>query len=146
MNCSFSILDFSILSFLILYASFDDRSKWTDNAYECTGYSNTSSSNSTFSHWGATARPTTLTWDPSDGPNITAFTNPSSAVIHAFHGSHWGGWMFRVLSQDFDQKTFTLDPLGGQQEARGQERGRGRAKRMGRVFRQHKPMTWELRN
>jgi hypothetical protein len=79
--------------------------------------------NSTFSHWGATARPTTLTWDPSDGPNITAFANPSSAVIHAFHGSHWGGWMFRVLSQDFDQKTFTLDPLGGQQEARGQSKG-----------------------
>ena len=79
--------------------------------------------NSTFSHWGATARPTKLTWDPSNGPNITAFANPSSAVIHAFHGSHWGGWMFRVLSQDFTNKTFTLDPLGGQQEARGDSTG-----------------------
>ena len=44
-------------------------------------------------------------------------------VVHAFHGSHWGGWMFNVSGFDADTQTIGLDPWGGQQEARGHESG-----------------------
>lgn len=44
------------------------------------------------------------------------WSNPSTAVIHMFHGMLWGGWQYQVSS--FNGSCFTLG-YGGYQEGRG---------------------------
>ena len=75
------------------------------------------------SHWGATPRPQTLQYNPKSD-NLTKWAEPHRGVVHTFHGSGWGGWMFKVMGQDVANSTLILDPLGGQQEARGHGSGK----------------------
>ena len=75
------------------------------------------------SHWGATVRPTKLKWDTDTVGKDFKWANASTGIVHAYHGSHWGGWMFRVADFDLQNKTISLDPWGGQQEARGKTTG-----------------------
>jgi hypothetical protein len=82
------------------------------------------------SFWGGTPRPTAVqcTADSRTGENYSQpckkfnWKQPATGVAHAFHGGHWGGWMFQVTGLGADQ-TIGLDPWGGQQEARGNTKG-----------------------
>lgn len=77
------------------------------------------------SKWGGTPRPTELTVSPKDLNNSFSYTTPETGIIHAFHGSHWGGWQFKMqsVSHNGSHTTIMLDPWGGQQEARGNTGG-----------------------
>lgn len=74
------------------------------------------------SKWGNTPRPTSLT---SNNKTFGPYRNASTGILHAFHGSHWGGWQFRINGATTSENgtTFALDPWGGQQEARGDSTG-----------------------
>lgn len=74
------------------------------------------------SFWGASKRPTSLTYNVESQKRFN-WSNPSTGVLHAFHGGHWGGWQFRIQSHSSETKTIELDPMGGQQEARGSSSG-----------------------
>jgi hypothetical protein len=51
-----------------------------------------------------------------------SYADPSTGLIHTFHGSYWGGWVFSV--SDIDSSTRTVHfSRGGFQEARGSDHG-----------------------
>eukprot|EP00696_Hemimastix_kukwesjijk_P008468 gnl/Hemi2/20698_TR6856_c0_g1_i1.p1 gnl/Hemi2/20698_TR6856_c0_g1~~gnl/Hemi2/20698_TR6856_c0_g1_i1.p1 ORF type:complete len:814 (+),score=271.94 gnl/Hemi2/20698_TR6856_c0_g1_i1:155-2596(+) len=59
--------------------------------------------------------------------NASTFTtkrwaNPKTAIVHAFHGGHWGGWQFEVTGRNDATNTLTFG-RGGFQEARGASTG-----------------------
>eukprot|EP00051_Salpingoeca_urceolata_P012843 m.160025 g.160025 ORF g.160025 m.160025 type:complete len:806 (+) comp17617_c0_seq1:93-2510(+) len=77
------------------------------------------------SFWGGTPRPTSLDYSGHVPDNKTfAWANATTGVLHTYHGGLWGGWMFKITGHNSDKKTITLDPWGGQQEARGNNNGR----------------------
>ncbi|XP_047122603.1 uncharacterized protein LOC101236102 isoform X1 [Hydra vulgaris] len=55
--------------------------------------------------------------------NSRSWKNPSTGVVHAFHGDHWGNWMFKLDSRDQGSQTLKWS-WGGFQEARGDSNGR----------------------
>ena len=81
------------------------------------------------SKWGGTPRPTEVSCSDKSmtGANYSqlckhfSWADPTTGVVHAFHGGHWGGWMFKV--EGLEAQTIQLDPWGGQQEARGNTKG-----------------------
>lgn len=47
---------------------------------------------------------------------------PETGVVHAFHCSHWGNWMFALKERDYEQR-YLKWTYGGFQEARGCKTG-----------------------
>jgi hypothetical protein len=71
--------------------------------------------NSLFSFWGSPfSRPSSVQY----GTDVKRYSDATTAVIHMFHGSLWGGWQFQVASQQANASTFKFG-YGGYQEARG---------------------------
>eukprot|EP01046_Picozoa_sp_COSAG06_P050400 COSAG06_NODE_7974_length_2314_cov_3.632957_1_plen_513_part_00 len=81
------------------------------------------------SKWGGTPRPTEVACSSSSKTGLNysqpcksfTWSKPTTGIVHAYHGGHWGGWMFRV--DGLAGQTVQLDPWGGQQEARGSTSG-----------------------
>lgn len=55
-------------------------------------------------------------------PRLRAWGAPGQAVVHAFHGSYWGNWMWRVASVNASSGEVVFGE-GGWQEARGDGAG-----------------------
>jgi len=72
--------------------------------------------NSLFSFWRSPfARPGGVSYG---GDINTTYGNPSTAVVHMFHGGLWGGWQFQVAGQYPNTSSLQFG-YGGYQEARG---------------------------
>ena len=50
------------------------------------------------------------------------WSNPSTGIVHAFHGRGWGGWQFKLNERDENDMTLRWS-YGGFQEARGCDYG-----------------------
>jgi len=68
------------------------------------------------------AVPSGLQWHEKDWTNRT-YSNPRTALVHAYHGWYWGNWIFEVSSIDPLTRTIQFG-RGGFQEARGMGNGR----------------------
>jgi hypothetical protein len=55
-------------------------------------------------------------------PRLQGWANPTAAVVHAFHGSYWGGWSWPVSAVNATSGEVLFGP-GGWQEARGASAG-----------------------
>ena len=55
------------------------------------------------SFWGNSPRPTQLSYS-ADERNFS-WAAPTTGIVHAFHGSHWGGWQFGVVGHDAKART-----------------------------------------
>ena len=61
---------------------------------------------------------TGLVYSIDEGFANRTWINPSTGIVHAYHCSHWGGWMFQIADRNSDKRTLTFRD-GGFQEARG---------------------------
>ena len=55
-------------------------------------------------------------------PHMSNWSKPSTGFVHAFHGIHWGSWVFQIESSDSKNNTIMFSS-GGFQEARGASTG-----------------------
>ena len=62
-------------------------------------------------------------FDPSLLPSDAEWTNPTEAVVHAFHNGYWGNWQFRVNASSDGASGSLRWTEGGFQEARGRDAG-----------------------
>eukprot|EP01065_Artemidia_motanka_P001869 TRINITY_DN10870_c0_g4_i2.p1 TRINITY_DN10870_c0_g4~~TRINITY_DN10870_c0_g4_i2.p1 ORF type:complete len:847 (+),score=296.66 TRINITY_DN10870_c0_g4_i2:46-2541(+) len=73
--------------------------------------------NSLFSFWASPFQRISGVQAP---PLPREWENPSTGIVHMFHGGLWGGWMFKVNGRDGDSLSFGY---GGYQEGRGASQG-----------------------
>lgn len=66
--------------------------------------------------------PSGLQYKESDNFSNRTWKRPETGVVHAFHGGHWGNWIFAIKSRDDHNKQILFD-YGGYQEARGSSNG-----------------------
>lgn len=82
------------------------------------------------SFWGSTNPPagsqyqvpSGLVWGKGFSPRAANWSNPSTGIVHAFHGGRWGDWAFSVAAVDGPSSTIHFG-TGGWQEARGWNAG-----------------------
>ena len=82
------------------------------------------------SYWGQRAPNGGVTYEvpsgleyPSDVDFVNrTWSNPDTGIVHAFHGRHWGNWLFKLADRDEDLRYLTFGS-GGFQEARGSRGG-----------------------
>jgi hypothetical protein len=55
-------------------------------------------------------------------PRIGNWSKPTTGLVHVFHGSHWGYWVFEIASINATENTIMFG-RGGFQEARGHDTG-----------------------
>ena len=66
--------------------------------------------------------PTGLQYSSDEDFAGRSWKNPTTGVIHAYHGKHWGNWQFKIDDRNEANNTITWS-YGGFQEARGYSSG-----------------------
>jgi hypothetical protein len=66
--------------------------------------------------------PTGLEYSPSEEFSTRMWKNPTTGVVHAYHGIHWGNWQFKIDDCNYVDRTISWS-YGGFQEARGYKSG-----------------------
>ena len=66
--------------------------------------------------------PTGLEYSTSEEFSTRMWEDPTTGVVHAYHGKHWGNWQFKIDDRNYVDRTISWS-YGGFQEARGYSSG-----------------------